>query len=825
MNTKNEIKNIISADLPQLENEICHNLRRFFKFSSHTLYFPNQPELTFLEEEKRLILPLTWNGQNLAALLLEDIDENEIKDILPRLAGIMDICLKMASLKASLKLDKRTGLANEETFYETLENLINAHLENDNYSEYNLHHFCISLLILNMVYTPNFADPQIAEASIVARSEYKHCEKAFLQAARLLEEIAPDNAIMASLGRYEGRYEFGIILPEANGGHCRELAANFLKRIGETPGNSFAAGYACFPQDLTPQELHLPLLPQVLRLRDCSRIAAHYAKNKLQNNFLNNPADGSYIFNINNFNNMNSRDAAAKYIIGYSSILHYEGRIIENSSHGRIHINLGAKTRAQKGMRFQVISPLTNQIKGHIKIIETSAISSLAEILYIADPSDPPAPGDYLRLIRKDQLIFDTMANNPINDNFDSGNSDSALLAHDSSEKDSGRNEQTRPNTTWLNHSDFFKTFNEIADSHFILAIGSAELNEDSKMHLFLDELENSIKENPMSSPQLLGRYSQKSYIFYQSLNTPLTITNSTKSGYNQFYESIAWTAQKYNIKLAIGIFEYPFLNYSKTESETCALKALEYARLLPFPHVGVLDSLALNISADKRSSQGDIFGAMQEYELAVLADKTNADAWNSLGVTAASMHKDEAALRYFTEALANAEDLNLKSKICYNLGILHQKNKDFDKARNFFNACLAEGQNHVYAWLRLGQIYEIENEFSEAKTAWQQALKFAEADHKAANAALKYLAQMEENMAQFDAAKSCLYDALMRNPGDVQALLSLAKLYLEEDPALSELLTRRSLSFGAGEEGWLILGQALKKQEKWDEYNEIMSR
>ena len=78
-------------------------------------------------------------------------------------------------------------------------------------------------------------------------------------------------------------------------------------------------------------------------------------------------------------------------------------------------------------------------------------------------------------------------------------------------------------------------------------------------------------------------------------------------------------------IKLdAAGLAAFPFLQYRKVEMPDCALKALEYAFLLPLPQVGICNSLALNISADRRYSLGDVFGALEEYKLALLADKAN---------------------------------------------------------------------------------------------------------------------------------------------------------------------------------------------------------
>ncbi|MFW6005424.1 MAG: tetratricopeptide repeat protein, partial [Desulfonatronovibrionaceae bacterium] len=54
---------------------------------------------------------------------------------------------------------------------------------------------------------------------------------------------------------------------------------------------------------------------------------------------------------------------------------------------------------------------------------------------------------------------------------------------------------------------------------------------------------------------------------------------------------------------------------------------------MLSFPHVACFDSLTLTVSADRLFTQGDLFRAMEEYELALADDDSNILARNSLAI------------------------------------------------------------------------------------------------------------------------------------------------------------------------------------------------
>ena len=109
----------------------------------------------------------------------------------------------------------------------------------------------------------------------------------------------------------------------------------------------------------------------------------------------------------------------------------------------------------------------------------------------------------------------------------------------------------------------------------------------------------------------LAGQYGSNALIFYHP--------GAEAEALAPHWAALCTELEARGIAVAAGIAGHPFLQFRKTEAPECALKALEYAQLLPAPHVGVCNSLALNISADKRYSLGDVFGAIEEYKLALL--------------------------------------------------------------------------------------------------------------------------------------------------------------------------------------------------------------
>lgn len=187
-----------------------------------------------------------------------------------------------------------------------------------------------------------------------------------------------------------------------------------------------------------------------------------------------------------------------------------------------------------------------------------------------------------------------------------------------------------------------------------------------------------------------------------------------------ELYEKLcADIASRLGVRAGVGLACWPFLDLRPSDMIEGARKALEYALLLPAPHIGQFGSLALNISADKRHCRGDVFGAIEEYKLALLADEDNVLAWNSLGVCLASLGRHAEARRFFEEAIQRTPD---DPALAYNLGAVCQSLHDNEAAAEHFRTCIRLSPSHLYALIRLGQLDEAEERLEEARARFESA-------------------------------------------------------------------------------------------------------
>lgn len=271
----------------------------------------------------------------------------------------------------------------------------------------------------------------------------------------------------------------------------------------------------------------------------------------------------------------------------------------------------------------------------------------------------------------------------------------------------------------------------------------------------------------------------------------------------------------------AIGIAPYPFLDFHKSETLENAHKALEYALLLPWPHVGLLDSLALNISADRRYSLGDQLGAIAEYKKALLCDENNILAWNSLGVTLAGLGRYAEARRHFEEALERSPD---DVTTLYNLGQLCQSGGELDQALRLFQRCLELDPSGVYTLYRLGQLAEQRGDNALARDYYRRTAELPGGEALTRRG----LARLAIKEGQLEEAREELHEALLLNPHDALALQLLASLYLDagENPAVAESLARQGAALRPDfKAAWLELARALEASGKAGEAREALLR
>ncbi len=320
-------------------------------------------------------------------------------------------------------------------------------------------------------------------------------------------------------------------------------------------------------------------------------------------------------------------------------------------------------------------------------------------------------------------------------------------------------------------------------------------------VRLCLDEL---------GAKTLGGRYGLNSLIFYH----PAADADALKAVYERLARELEL---RLNLEAAIGIAPHPYLDFRKADALENCQKALEYAMLLPRPHVGLLDSLALNISADKRFSQGDTFGAIKEYQLALLADDRNGMAWNSLGICLAGLGRHAEAERHFSKALeCNSGD----AMALYNLGYMHQSQGRMEEARMRYRECLSRETDHLFAMVRMGQLAESAGNRKAAREFFEKAAILPGGE----SLTYRHFARLCISEDKRDEAREHLHEALLYDPQDALSMVLLARLYLDagEDPEMAASLARQSVSLRPElKSGWLQLARSFEAMGKEREARE----
>ena len=274
-------------------------------------------------------------------------------------------------------------------------------------------------------------------------------------------------------------------------------------------------------------------------------------------------------------------------------------------------------------------------------------------------------------------------------------------------------------------------------------------------------------------------------------------------------------------MKISTGSACFPFLNFERADILDNCCKALDHALLLSDPRVAVFDSISLNLSADRRFMDGDIYGAIEEFKLALLDDENNLLARNSLGICFAQLGRFEDARQNFTEVVAiDKKDI----MALYNLGWAHHRLGDLKKAEQAYRQCLKAEPNHVYSLMRLGSIEEKADHLKKATNYYKKAADQPGGERMV----LRPLARVSYKLGNIEDTREYLHLALNADHNDHQAMHILAKLYLDqgEDPQIAEVLSRQASALSPGKDAyWDVLIEALEAQGKGEEAAKVAAR
>lgn len=809
-------RSLTTQDLIDFEHTLKDAIAEFLPFTSYSLFFPQSlaehlrrkgdaPE--YRAEEGELILPLcmgeSGSGEPLGYFVARGVRLKAPKALPPYLAALAKAQLEKILLYKQAVSDPLTGLSDRDHFL--------ARLTRE-----------IELLQTSLTPPGRSADVGGREGSaeengltasagqlgvivmdldrfqwINDRYGYLAGDDMVREVGRVLKLISPKHVTAARLINDR----FAVLVPDAGPRACFQLAELFRSSVSklsfddEVTGDRItitaSLGTVCHPQTLAgPQLMRRPVEQARILMRQANK-AVYTAK----------------------FHGRNR-------VFAFADILKRGGRVLEELPMNRLAVSLGRSVGARPGQRFLIrarepgreVSAFMHEeeritgrapavYRGEVVLIDVQEEMGFAEILHLADPADPPRAGDGLNLTIEGESPFDA-------------------------EAEEGRNVHIHPVTGLYEFRDFTNLWAGWRAEPEVFSLALAKILEkpeersgtfqqymDARLKTVNDLVGRSLG-SESGDPPAGGRFGLTAAVWFLPGVT-------AQEALNKFAAVAEQTMHGHGFELAVGVAQYPCLSFNRAEVMDMSRKALDHAMLLPEPRLAAFDSVSMNISADKRSSDGDLYGAVEEYKLALLADENNTLARNSLGVALAQLGRFEEARREF-ERVAEAEPDNLMAR--YNLGWALLRLGSLDPARKAFEAVLELDPTHVFARVRLAAMAEKRGDAKAARKYYEEASRLPGGEPLA----MRHMARLALARGEKEEAREYLHLALKANHNDAAAMHMLARLYLDsgEDPQIAEVLARQSSALSLHKPAyWDLLERALREQGKDEEADKVAGR
>lgn len=745
------------ADLLRNQDTLRTTIAQLVPCESARLIFPADAprEPRPLPDEQRLLLPLVFHGEPLGLLVLQGVATHVLKIPPEALAGLAGLVLHNLWLEKAAQRDPATGLLTSSA-------LLTAATK------------CAERLEACMTPgAPQCLDPADASDSgrfaltvldldrfrrLGRRFGFRFAEDILAKVARVLAQHSPDPVLACRLSEDA----FAVLTPDASRRRALDAAEDLRAAVaglelddplsGRRLRLHCSLGLAVYPYDLQGAQLALDAAERARLLLEKARLAADLAKQS--------PNGG---------------------VLPFARALQSGGLVLEALPMERVVLNLGRLTDAREGMRFSILGRpehLDNALpKAEVILTEVHEDVSVAEVIHMADPGWPLAPGDRAALLEEHAAP---------------ATPDHPVPADNRAEL--------------LPYQEFQAAWPGAAKNAHACVLGIARLagepfgldNGSRAAHAVRQVA--GLARDILGRDLLMGCYGNAGFSFL-AVDTPeADIREAAK-------ELAAQAAARLELNLSAGLASHPFLNFARADLPENARKALEHALLLESPRVALFDSISLTIAADRHFGQGDVYAAVEEYKLALLADAANLLAANSLGICYSRLGKHTQALRLFEQVL-DREPGNLMAR--YNHGTICLKLEDADGAREDFTACLAQDPEHVFSLVRLAQLDEQTGDSQAARERYVAATKLPGGEE----AALRHLARLDTAAGELDQAREGLHRLLSLNPGDAVALAMLAKLYLDsgQDPEMAATLARQSTALAPDSaSSWTLLARALE--------------
>lgn len=789
-------------DLIDFEHSLKDAVAGFLKFTSYSLFFPQSlPEPLrrrerapqYLPETHELILPLDLGDENETGNHDEPLGYFVARGVrlraprtLPRyLYALAQAQMQKLLLYKRSVRDTLTGLYNRDYFLKRTAReigLIQAGLTPTGHGDLHLSDadmgayaagFGIIVLDLDHFQWIN------------ERYGYATGDRIVAEVGTMLSRICPSHVTVARLINDR----FAVLMPGAGPHTCFQLAELIRSSVAQLAVHADCTGdrlvlTASLGTALHPQNLEGP-------------------------QFMQGPTEQARIL----LRKANKALFTAKYhgrnrIFAFSDLVRQGGRVVEALPMGRLYVSLGTDVGARIGQRFLVREGTSREaqavlvekerlsgsypsaFKGEVVLTEVQSEFGFAEILSLSDPSARLKAGDTLILVNEEENPFKP--------------------------ESTGNNAPAKPETVTglYRHRDFLTLFAQRRAEPEVFSLALVRVLEEPRersgsFQAWMDARLRTVGEllaKVLGGAPLGGRYGLGGAMYF------LPHMPAADAAVN-FTRVDAQARDRHGFGLAVGVAQYPFLHQDRADLPEMAHMALEHARLLPAsgPQITVFNSVSLNIEADRCHGEGDLYNAIQRYQLALLADPGNLLARNSLGICLAQLGRFDQARAEFAQ-VAEAEPKNLMAR--YNLGWSLLRLGNTEGAQEAFKAAHALDPTNVYPLVRLAGLAERRGKPEEARRYYEQAAALPGGEPLA----LRHLAQLALGRGDSEAAREHLHLALKANPNDAQAMHLLAKLYLNsgQDPQIAEVLARQSASLMPERTAfWDLLERALRDQGK----------
>jgi diguanylate cyclase (GGDEF)-like protein len=804
MRTQDNIR-LERQDLLRFAPLLQESIGRFLPMSSHTLLFPNrlkersriaeavrEGRAIYSTRDKKVLVPLVLDGELLGVFVAGGVKPRSPKTMAPVLFQAGTLVLEKLLASKRSQCDPLTGLGNRGT----LNDLVTAEVE----------------LILSCILPGPEASVECSMPSysasfgliLVDLDHFKWINHTFghlfgdrilTELARLLESVCREGITLCRAGGDT----FALFWPQATPRRCARMSETIRERIAQavfTVGVSEeevsltgSVGYVNFPHDLQGWQLKTPAGEQARIVLEKARKAVDTAKESGRNR-----------------------------VCSFTDILERGGRVMEVLPMDRVIVNLGRGVDAQEGLRFLVWSgrfdgsgeacqgrgervlvhyPALH--KAEIQLLEIQESMAVAQILTLEDRSWRIEPGDRLTLASDGESLLERRSA--------------------ASEPAAGGRKDLLSGLFPLR--DFLQLWSRRRQecSCFSMVLLRMQPRDRERPEARSLNFEKSVQDVAglfaREHPQAVGgRYSTNRLIFFLLETRGGDLLAAAAGLCREAHE-------RCGVDLALGIAEYPFLHFARADILENCRKGLDHALLLSPPCAALFNSVSLTVSGDFSFTQGDIYSAMEEYKLALLADEDNHLARNSLGICYARLGRLSEARAQFDEILRRDPQHFMA---LYNSGCTSLRLGEDAESRRSFLRCLELTPGHPYTLLRLGMIMEREGDLPKAEECYRQASRTPEG----ARLAHRHLAQVALKEGREEDARDELHRAILVNPRDAHSLHLLARIYLDrgDDPQIGESLARQSATLKPDNPVyWAELVRALELQGRADEAREVKVR